>query len=56
VYTSRGFAFKDDFIVRLSPLTEGGVQVDVRSKSRVGKSDLGDNAARIREFLKKMRS
>jgi len=25
--------------------------VDLRSKSRVGRSDLGTNAARIREFL-----
>lgn len=56
VYTSRGFAFKDDFIVRLTPIAEGGVRVDVRSKSRVGKSDLGDNAARIREFLKKLQA
>ena len=56
VYTSRGFGFKDDFIVRLSPGADGGVRVDVRSKSRVGKSDLGDNAARVRAFLDKMKS
>jgi uncharacterized protein (DUF1499 family) len=56
VYTSRGFGFKDDFIVRLSPGDEAGVRVDVRSKSRVGKSDLGDNAARIRAFVEKMKS
>ncbi len=49
VATSFWFGFKDDFIVRLTPLGEG-VRVDVRSKSRVGLSDLGANAARIRTF------
>ena len=55
VYTSRGFGFKDDFIVRLSSSEDELVRVDVRSKSRVGKSDLGDNAARVREFLGRMK-
>jgi uncharacterized protein (DUF1499 family) len=55
VYTSRGFGFKDDFIVRLSSSEDEGVRVDLRSKSRVGKSDLGDNAARAREFLGRMK-
>jgi len=31
-----------------------GTRVDVRSKSRVGKSDLGVNAARIQEYLGKI--
>ncbi|MEM1397941.1 MAG: DUF1499 domain-containing protein, partial [Pseudomonadota bacterium] len=28
-----------------------GTRIDVRSKSRVGTSDLGANAARIRDFM-----
>ncbi|MCA8889352.1 MAG: DUF1499 domain-containing protein [Parvularculaceae bacterium] len=52
VYTSTWFGFKDDFIVRLAP--EGDrVRIDLRSKSRVGGSDLGANAARVRDFIKR---
>jgi uncharacterized protein (DUF1499 family) len=48
--TTRWFAFKDDIVVRVRP--EGaGSRVDVRSVSRVGKSDIGTNARRIRRFL-----
>lgn len=54
VATSFWYGFKDDFVVRLAPLAEGGVRVDVRSESRVGGSDLGANAARVRAFLKKL--
>lgn len=54
VATSFWFGFKDDFVVRLTPLPEGGTRVDVRSESRVGGSDLGANAARVRTFLKKL--
>jgi uncharacterized protein (DUF1499 family) len=32
----------------------GGSRVDVRSVSRVGDSDLGANAARVKKFLSKM--
>ena len=32
----------------------GGSRVDVRSKSRVGRSDVGANAARIRRFLARL--
>ena len=56
VSTSFWYGFKDDFIVRLSPGPDGSVRVDVRSKSRVGGSDLGANAARARAFLAKMKS
>lgn len=56
VSTSRWFGFKDDFIVRIAPQAEGGVKIDVRSESRVGSSDLGANARRVRVFLTKMRS
>ena len=51
--TSAWFGFKDDVIVRIRPEGEGS-RVDVRSVSRVGVSDLGANAARIRSFLAKL--
>ena len=53
VATSTWFGFKDDFIVRLTPMDDGRTKVDLRSKSRVGGSDLGANAARVREFMKR---
>jgi len=43
------FGFVDDVVVRVRP-AEGGSVVDVRSRSRDGKGDLGANAARIRAF------
>jgi uncharacterized protein (DUF1499 family) len=46
---SRLFRFVDDVAVRVRP-AEGGSVVDVRSKSRDGRGDLGVNAARIRAF------
>lgn len=42
--------FKDDVAIRVTE-TEGGAAVDVRSVSRVGMSDLGANAKRIRAYL-----
>ncbi|MEX0645879.1 MAG: DUF1499 domain-containing protein [Parvularculaceae bacterium] len=54
VSTSLWFGFKDDFIVRLTPVSAGETRVDVRSKSRVGGSDLGANAARVRAFMKEL--
>ena len=45
------FGFVDDIVVRITPLADGGSAVDVRSMSRVGLSDLGVNAKRIRRFL-----
>ncbi len=47
------FGFKDDIVIRLRSLSSG-TRVDVRSVSRVGKSDLGTNAARISKFLDKL--
>ena len=44
------YGFKDDVVVRISAGDAGTARVDVRSKSRVGKSDLGQNAKRIRQF------
>ena len=51
--TTRWFGFKDDVVIRITP-TEEGSRIDVRSVSRVGKSDIGTNAKRIREFLKQL--
>lgn len=47
------WGFKDDIVVVMSP-NGIGTRVDVRSKSRVGKSDLGVNAARIQDYLGKI--
>jgi uncharacterized protein (DUF1499 family) len=51
--TTFWWGFKDDMVVRVNPFTTP-VEVDVRSKSRVGRSDLGANAKRIETFLKKL--
>jgi len=50
------FGFVDDFVIRITDAGEGGVVVDMRSKSRDGKGDLGANAARIRDFLAKLKA
>jgi uncharacterized protein (DUF1499 family) len=48
--TTGWFGFKDDVVVRIRPANEGS-RVDVRSVSRVGRSDVGTNARRIRAYL-----
>lgn len=53
--TTFWFGFKDDVVVRLTPAESGGTRVDVRSVSRVGRSDVGTNARRIREYLGRLR-
>ncbi len=58
VQVTRIFRFVDDIVVRVRPAVPGstdemgstGSTVDVRSKSRDGKGDVGANAARIRAF------
>jgi hypothetical protein len=50
--TSAFFQFKDDVVLRVRPSETGeGSIVDMRSVSRVGVSDLGMNAKRVRAFL-----
>lgn len=44
------FDFKDDVLIRVTPDGEGS-RIDVRSVSRVGLSDLGANAKRVRDLL-----
>lgn len=48
--TTAWFGFKDDIVIRV---TDNGNErlVDIRSKSRVGGSDLGKNAERIHDFI-----
>jgi hypothetical protein len=55
--TTRFFRFKDDVVVRArrDPNKAGRTIVDMRSISRVGGSDVGVNAARIRDFLQDLR-
>lgn len=53
--TSSLFGYKDDIVLRVRPTQDGkGSIVDMRSVSRVGQSDLGVNAKRIRDFLADM--
>ena len=53
VVTTRWFGFKDDVVIRITP-AGGGSRIDMRSKSRVGRSDVGTNASRIEDFLVRM--
>ncbi|MGD8569325.1 MAG: DUF1499 domain-containing protein [Gammaproteobacteria bacterium] len=48
--TTFWYGFKDDVVIRITP-KNGGSKVDMRSVSRVGKSDVGTNAERIRQFI-----
>jgi uncharacterized protein (DUF1499 family) len=48
VATTLWFGFKDDVVIRVRADAAAGTIVDVRSVSRVGRSDLGTNAKRIR--------
>lgn len=49
--TTLFYGFKDDVVIRLRPADDGGTRIDLRSVSRVGQSDLGANAARIKAFI-----
>jgi hypothetical protein len=49
------YGFKDDIVIRVAA-DAGGSHMDVRSASRVGRSDIGVNAKRIRAYLKKFDS
>ncbi len=44
------FGFADDVVVRVRAFN-GGSRIDVRSVSRVGRSDIGTNARRVRRYL-----
>lgn len=47
------FGFKDDIVIRITPSGRGS-RVDMRSLSRVGGSDFGVNAKRIRKFMRQL--
>ncbi len=49
--TTFWYGFKDDVILRIRPAEGGGTIVDMRSISRVGGSDLGKNAERLRVLI-----
>lgn len=50
--TSDIFGFKDDFVIRLvEPGAGAGCVLDMRSRSRMGKWDMGQNAEHIRLFM-----
>ena len=51
--TTFWFGFTDDIVIRITPVAEGS-RVDIRSLSRVGKSDVGTNARRIRSFIQRL--
>ncbi len=48
--TTLWFGFKDDIVIRIIPGDKGS-RIDLRSVSRVGRSDVGTNARRIKNFL-----
>jgi len=51
--TTLWFGFKDDIVVRVTS-QDSASRIDIRSVSRVGKSDVGTNATRIRNYLLKI--
>jgi uncharacterized protein (DUF1499 family) len=55
VATSWLFRFQDDFVVEVRPHGDGSA-VQMRSKSRDGKGDLGANGARIKAFFARLAS
>jgi uncharacterized protein (DUF1499 family) len=51
VATSKLFRFQDDFVIQVRPAQGHGSLVEMRSKSRDGKGDLGVNYNRIEMFF-----
>jgi uncharacterized protein (DUF1499 family) len=54
VDTTKFFGFKDDIAIRVSA-TADGAKIDIRSKSRVGRGDVGTNAQRIRAYIERLK-
>ena len=54
--TTAVFRFVDDISVRVRVAPGGGSTIDVRSKSRDGRGDMGANATRIRAFAAALRA
>ncbi|MFZ2102266.1 MAG: DUF1499 domain-containing protein [Oricola sp.] len=55
IATSRLYGFEDEVAVRVAE-TDGGVRIDMRSRSRLGQIDRGANARRIESFLSDLKS
>ncbi len=53
--TSFWFGFTDDLVIRVRAAEAGGSLLDIRSVSRVGRSDFGQNAKRIGAILEVLR-
>jgi uncharacterized protein (DUF1499 family) len=51
VATTQLFGFQDDIVIRVRSAGDATSRVDMRSKSRDGRGDMGTNAARIREYI-----
>jgi uncharacterized protein (DUF1499 family) len=51
VATTFWIGFNDDVVFRLTAIGPDETRVDMRSISRVGRGDIGTNAARVRAFL-----
>ncbi|WP_428669653.1 DUF1499 domain-containing protein [Reyranella sp.] len=56
VDTTDWFGLQDDIVVRIRTEGTTGSRVDIRSKSRLGESDFGANARRIRAFAEQLRA
>jgi hypothetical protein len=54
VDSSFWYGFKDDTIIRIEKLISDEIKVDVRSASRIGKSDFGINSMRIKDFYQRL--
>lgn len=52
--TTRWVGFKDDIVIRIQARGDES-RIDVRSVPRVGKSDVGTNATRIRAYARRLR-
>jgi uncharacterized protein (DUF1499 family) len=53
VATTMAFRFKDDVTISVAKM-DNFTLVNVRSRSRIGKGDLGANARRIRDFQSRL--
>jgi uncharacterized protein (DUF1499 family) len=56
VDTSPWFGLQDDIVVRIRSEAANGSRIDIRSKSRIGESDFGVNARRVRAFIERVKS
>lgn len=55
VAVTKWVRFRDDIVIEVRKESGASRAVHMRSRSRLGKSDFGANAARIREFFKRLK-